>query len=180
MIDLLSVLDLVDISSFPLRHPVDHLFLGADGGIDSSPYHRRPSSWDRFHLARKCVHHRLDRRDSSRRRSRIRIRPQTRPTLFRPHLRHWLGYLWCCAEYGYAYSRQEYVQGHSPRMGYTLNVAYKAVQGLGSGGCLACVEVVLADLVPLPERGTFQGITARYACAISHRDRADTYTVCGP
>ena len=180
VIDLLSVLDLVDISSFRLRHPADHLSVNVDGGIDGSSYYCRPSPRHRLHLAWKCVHHRIDCRDSSCGRPRIRIRSQTRPAFFRPHLRHWLGYLWCCAEHEHAHSREKYVQGLPSRTGYTLNFAYTAVQGLGSGGCLACVEVVLADLVPLPERGTFQGITARYVGAFSYGDRADTYTVCGP
>ncbi|KAF4564674.1 hypothetical protein EYR40_010842 [Pleurotus pulmonarius] len=36
----------------------------------------------------------------------------------------------------------------------------RAIQGLGGGGCIAVTEIIYADLVPLPERGKFQGITA--------------------
>ncbi|GJE88925.1 MFS general substrate transporter [Phanerochaete sordida] len=36
----------------------------------------------------------------------------------------------------------------------------RVVQGLGGGACIAITEIVYADLVPLPERGKFQGITA--------------------
>ncbi|KZV67239.1 iron permease [Peniophora sp. CONT] len=39
-------------------------------------------------------------------------------------------------------------------------IAARAVQGLGSGGCLATTEIIYADLVPLPQRGIIQGITA--------------------
>ncbi|KAJ3002850.1 hypothetical protein NUW54_g5623 [Trametes sanguinea] len=39
-------------------------------------------------------------------------------------------------------------------------IAGRAVQGIGGGGCIAITEIVYADLVPLPERGKFQGITA--------------------
>ncbi|KAL1949725.1 hypothetical protein VTO73DRAFT_8606 [Trametes versicolor] len=48
-------------------------------------------------------------------------------------------------------------------------IAGRAVQGLGGGGCIAITEIIYADLVPLPERGKFQGITASVwalACAI--------------
>ncbi|KAI0363641.1 iron permease [Pilatotrama ljubarskyi] len=53
----------------------------------------------------------------------------------------------------------------------TMNVliAGRAVQGFGGGGCIAITEIIYADLVPLPERGKFQGITASVwalACAI--------------
>ncbi|KAI0046881.1 iron permease [Auriscalpium vulgare] len=45
----------------------------------------------------------------------------------------------------------------------------RALQGVGGGGCLAVTEIIYADLVPLPERGKFQGITASVwalACAV--------------
>ncbi|KAI0654636.1 major facilitator superfamily domain-containing protein [Cubamyces menziesii] len=48
-------------------------------------------------------------------------------------------------------------------------IAGRTVQGLGGGGCIAITEIIYADLVPLPERGKFQGITASvwaFACAI--------------
>lgn len=41
-----------------------------------------------------------------------------------------------------------------------LIVQPAAVQGFGSGGCLAVTEIIYADLVPLPQRGIIQGITA--------------------
>lgn len=37
----------------------------------------------------------------------------------------------------------------------------EAVQGLGGGGCISLTEIIFADLVPLPERGLFLGISAR-------------------
>ncbi|KAJ2970492.1 hypothetical protein NUW54_g12718 [Trametes sanguinea] len=39
-------------------------------------------------------------------------------------------------------------------------IAGRAVQGFGGGGCLASVQIINADMVPLPERGKFQGIIA--------------------
>ncbi len=39
-------------------------------------------------------------------------------------------------------------------------IAGRAIQGVGGGGCIAVTEIIYADLVPLPERGKFQGITA--------------------
>lgn len=48
-------------------------------------------------------------------------------------------------------------------------IAGRAIQGFGGGGCLAVTEIVYADLVPLPERGKFQGIVVSVwaiGCAI--------------
>ena len=42
----------------------------------------------------------------------------------------------------------------------TANVGHPAVQGLGGGAITALVQIILADLVPLLERGTFNGIMA--------------------
>ncbi|KAL0947702.1 hypothetical protein HGRIS_013788 [Hohenbuehelia grisea] len=42
----------------------------------------------------------------------------------------------------------------------TMLIAGRAIQGMGGGGCIAVTEIIYADLVPLPERGKFQGITA--------------------
>ncbi|KAH9847865.1 iron permease [Lenzites betulinus] len=39
-------------------------------------------------------------------------------------------------------------------------IAGRTIQGLGGGGCLSITEIIYADLVPLPERGKFQGIIA--------------------
>ncbi|KAI0353757.1 iron permease [Trametes cingulata] len=39
-------------------------------------------------------------------------------------------------------------------------IAGRAIQGFGGGGCLASVQIINADMVPLPERGKFQGIIA--------------------
>ncbi|TFK91558.1 iron permease [Polyporus arcularius HHB13444] len=41
-----------------------------------------------------------------------------------------------------------------------LFIAGRAIQGFGGGGCLASVQIINADMIPLPERGKFQGITA--------------------
>ncbi|KAI1785125.1 iron permease [Ganoderma leucocontextum] len=48
-------------------------------------------------------------------------------------------------------------------------IAGRTVQGFGGGGCIAITEIIYADLVPLPERGKYQGIQASVwalACAI--------------
>ncbi|KAI0654620.1 iron permease [Cubamyces menziesii] len=48
-------------------------------------------------------------------------------------------------------------------------IAGRAVQGFGGGGCLSITEIIYADMVPLPERGKFQGIIASVwalGCAI--------------
>lgn len=41
-----------------------------------------------------------------------------------------------------------------------LNVSHptSAVQGSGAGGILALTEIILSDLVPLHERGMYQGL----------------------
>ncbi|KAI0776679.1 iron permease [Trametes elegans] len=44
----------------------------------------------------------------------------------------------------------------------TMLIVGRAVQGLGSGGSLSVTEIIFADMVPLPERGKFQGIAAAY------------------
>jgi len=38
-----------------------------------------------------------------------------------------------------------------------MMLAGRALQGVGSGVILSLTEIILADLVPLSERGTFQG-----------------------
>jgi MFS family permease len=38
----------------------------------------------------------------------------------------------------------------------TTNVT--AIQGVGGGGILSLTEIIVADLVPLRERGTFMGV----------------------
>ncbi|KAF7378339.1 putative iron permease [Mycena sanguinolenta] len=48
-------------------------------------------------------------------------------------------------------------------------IAGRVVQGIGGGGCISVTEIIYADLVPLPERGKFLGVTASVwalACAI--------------
>ena len=37
-----------------------------------------------------------------------------------------------------------------------------AVQGLGSGGITALIQIIIGDLVPLKDRGSFNGIMALY------------------
>ncbi|KAH9858981.1 iron permease [Lenzites betulinus] len=47
-------------------------------------------------------------------------------------------------------------------------IAGRAIQGFGGGGCISITEIIYADMVPLPERGKFQGILATVwalACA---------------
>ncbi|KAJ3005277.1 hypothetical protein NUW54_g4410 [Trametes sanguinea] len=39
-------------------------------------------------------------------------------------------------------------------------IAGRAVQGFGGGGCLASVQIINADMIPLPERAKFQAILA--------------------
>ncbi|KAI0058831.1 iron permease [Artomyces pyxidatus] len=39
-------------------------------------------------------------------------------------------------------------------------ISGRAIQGFGGGGCMAATDVIYADLIPLPERGRFLGITA--------------------
>ena len=46
---------------------------------------------------------------------------------------------------------------HSTLLTYNVQ---PAIQGFGSGGCVAIVEIIYADLVPLPLRGKYQGIQA--------------------
>ncbi|KAI0676429.1 Mfs1.1 [Trametes maxima] len=45
-------------------------------------------------------------------------------------------------------------------------IAGRAVQGFGGGGCFSVTEIIYADLVPLPERGKLQGMTAALQSAI--------------
>ncbi|KAF7301232.1 MFS domain-containing protein [Mycena indigotica] len=42
--------------------------------------------------------------------------------------------------------------------GASQNMATRAVQGIGGGGILALSEILVADLVPLAERGIYQGL----------------------
>ena len=42
----------------------------------------------------------------------------------------------------------------------TAHSRMAAIQGFGGGGCLSVTEIVYADMVPLAERGKFQGIIA--------------------
>ena len=37
-------------------------------------------------------------------------------------------------------------------------MSYAAVQGIGGGGILNLTEIIVSDLVPLSERGLFQGL----------------------
>ena len=43
-----------------------------------------------------------------------------------------------------------------------LLIVFAAIQGLGSGGSMSVTDIIFADMVPLPERGKFQGIAAAY------------------
>ncbi|KAF9064952.1 major facilitator superfamily domain-containing protein [Rhodocollybia butyracea] len=48
-------------------------------------------------------------------------------------------------------------------------IAGRVIQGLGGGGCISVTDIIIADLVPLAERGKFQGIVATVwalACAV--------------
>jgi len=45
--------------------------------------------------------------------------------------------------------------GEAPNM--AMMIAGRALQGVGAGMILAAVEIVFADLVPLSERGIYQG-----------------------
>ncbi|KAI0353749.1 MFS general substrate transporter [Trametes cingulata] len=50
----------------------------------------------------------------------------------------------------------------------SMLIAGRAIQGFGGGGCISITEIIYADMVPLPERGKFQGIVATawaLACA---------------
>ncbi|KAF8526953.1 iron permease [Hysterangium stoloniferum] len=42
----------------------------------------------------------------------------------------------------------------------SMIIAGRAIQGFGGGGCICTTEIIYADLVPLPERGKFLGVTA--------------------
>lgn len=42
------------------------------------------------------------------------------------------------------------------------SVYYAAIQGVGGGGIQSLTNIVTADLVPLKERGLFNGITGMY------------------
>ncbi|KAF8512803.1 iron permease [Gautieria morchelliformis] len=51
----------------------------------------------------------------------------------------------------------------------SMLIAGRAIQGFGGGGCISCTEIIYADIVPLPERGKFLGVTASvwaFACGI--------------
>ena len=39
-----------------------------------------------------------------------------------------------------------------------LNAVISAVQGIGGGGILNLVSIIMSDLIPLAERGMYQGI----------------------
>lgn len=56
------------------------------------------------------------------------------------------------------------VCGAAPSL--TVLIVGRAVQGLGGGGITALVQIILADLVTLRERGTFNGIMAMYVAIL--------------
>ena len=41
---------------------------------------------------------------------------------------------------------------------YVLLCVYRAVAGMGGGGIIALCNIILADLVPLRERGKYNGL----------------------
>ncbi|KAJ6493194.1 iron permease [Mycena sanguinolenta] len=45
----------------------------------------------------------------------------------------------------------------------TMFIAGRVVQGIGGGGCISVTEIIYADLIPLPDRGKFVGVTATVA-----------------
>lgn len=51
---------------------------------------------------------------------------------------------------------------------------FKAVQGLGGGGILSVVSIIMADLVPLKERGLYNGLTGMLALLPQNRFRSLT------
>ena len=38
------------------------------------------------------------------------------------------------------------------------DVSFLAIQGLGDGGIISLSEIIISDLVPLSERGTYEGV----------------------
>ncbi|KAJ7124307.1 iron permease [Mycena epipterygia] len=55
--------------------------------------------------------------------------------------------------------------GASQNMG--MMIAARGVQGIGGGGILTLTEIITADLVPLSERGLYQGLLAMVWCLAS-------------
>ena len=59
------------------------------------------------------------------------------------------------------------------RFGYSalcniLTVYYSiAVQGIGAGGIMSLTQIILSDIVPLQERGTFNGLVGVFVFPLS-------------
>ena len=49
-----------------------------------------------------------------------------------------------------------------PELHSESNSSFLAVQGIGAGGMIATSQIIVADLVPLHERGTLNGLLSLY------------------
>jgi hypothetical protein len=65
-------------------------------------------------------------------------------------------------EHEYAHCWKKYVLSppHTHGRAPTQTLHLKAVQGLGAGAITSSVQILLSDLVPLREHGTFSGLMA--------------------
>ncbi|KAH9933626.1 iron permease [Epithele typhae] len=65
---------------------------------------------------------------------------------------------------GAAQSMPMFLAGRGEHLVFTLHTglkpAHAAIQGFGGGGSMSAVQIINADMIPLPERGKFQGIAA--------------------
>ena len=48
----------------------------------------------------------------------------------------------------------------NPRIRFVIDVPPLVVQGLGAGGIAASTQIIISDLVPLQERGPYNGLIA--------------------
>jgi hypothetical protein len=78
------------------------------------------------------------------------------------NLCHWQRSLWGGQQFELPYCGKRWVIDAIPQLRNIQHSNFVAVQGLGAGGLASLCHIILSDLVPLEERGVFNGLIAMY------------------